>query len=326
MVGATVSSDGQDALREEAAGWFARMRGPAADTHRAAFEAWRADPARAQAYAAMERRFEDSAILGHSRLADLRLNSASRPTGLKPLYPLIAALAACLVVAITVSTFVFGGAAEQRYATAVGQIRPVTLADGASMILDTDSVAIASTRGGHQVVRLERGRARFVAASKSDLSVTAGKAQLSASDATFDLAIAPQSQVDVTVISGAPRLGLAGDKLREVHFEVLPAGRQTLIGPDLARRRVQPASQVESAWPSGLRRFDQARLSDVAAVANRYNTRKIRLADPALADLRLTGVFRVTGSDSLAKALAAALGLDIEKAPSGDLVLSRPSA
>lgn len=317
--------DEDEQLRQAAAGWFARMRAPGAEAHRQAFEAWRAVEAHAQAYARLERRFEESAILGHSRLAELRLTRSRSRRGQVPGWT-PTALAACLVAAIALGALTWRAQTSQtRYATEIGQIRTVALADGAAMTLDTDSVVTAKGRNGRQVLRLERGRARFVAA-KADLAVNAGQAQVQGRETSFDLALGSQDQLEVTVIRGAPRLGPAGSRVQTARFEPLPAGRLTRLGPDLVRRQVQPASVSEANWPSGLRRFDQAPLSQVAAIANRYNTRKIRLADPSLAQLRLSGVFRVTGSESLAKGLAAAFGLHLGVAPGGDLVLSRAAA
>lgn len=317
--------DEDEKLRQAAAVWFARMRAPGADAHRQAFEAWRAVQAHAQAYARLEQRFEESAILGHSRLAQLRLTRSKSRRG-QVSGRTITALAACLVAAIALGVLAWRGQTDQtRYATQIGQIRTIALAGGGAMTLDTDSVVTAKGKSGHRVLRLERGRARFVA-GKADLAVEAGQAQVLGRETSFDLALGPQEQLDVTVISGAPRVGPAGGPGRKARFEPLPAGRQTRLGPDLVRRQVQPASLSEANWPSGLRRFDQAPLSDVTAIANRYNTRKIRLAEPGLATLRLSGVFRVTGAESLAKGLAAALGLELGVAPDGDLVLSRPAA
>ncbi|EJL37547.1 Fe2+-dicitrate sensor, membrane component [Caulobacter sp. AP07] len=317
------SSDQQERLRQEASLWFARMRGPGADAHRDAFEAWRSVEANGQAYRRLVQRFEESAILGHSRLSTLRLTKARADRGPSPTAKIALALAACLVAGVGVATYVWRGQAQTRFTTTVGEIRTVALADGATLILDTDSAASAAIRDGRQAVRLERGRARIVAA-KADLAVQAGKARFTAKDATFDLALAPQDQIDVTVLSGAPRLA-RGDRRLAVG-PALPAGRLVRLGPDLTTRTVQPASRVEASWPSGLRAFDQSPLSEVAAVANRYNTRKIRFADPSLGSLRVSGAFRVTGAEGLAKALAAAFGLSVGTAPGGDIVLSRAAA
>lgn len=321
-----MSSDQDDQLRREASVWFARMRGPGAQAHSEAFEAWRSIEANRQAYQRLVQRFDESVILGHSRLADLRLARSATARGPAPAMKIAWALAACFVAAAGVASLVWRGQDQaETFATTVGEIRTVALADGASLILDTDSAATALVRNGRQVVRLERGRARIVAA-KTDLAVEAGKAELTARDAIFDLALAPQDQIDVTVLSGNPRLGPRGGKLLAARTSTLPTGRELRLGPDLATRRAHPAPALEARWPSGLRRFDQASLAEVVAIANRYNSRKIRFDDPSLASLRVTGVFRITGSENLAKALAAAFGLNLNAPPGGDLVLSRNAA
>ena len=313
----------QDEARDQAAAeWFARMRGPGALTHRAAFDAWRADPANRQAYEAMEQQFDEAGVLAHSRLNALR--QRTRPRDLTGAYKLAGALAACVVAALVLSLTIWrGGQAETRYATGLGQIRTVSLADGSSIVLDTDSIVATSMRDGRQQVRLERGRARFVAARA--LRVEAARSQLDGQGATFDLALAPQGGLALTVLSGQPRLSGPAARLLPAKA-TLTSGREVLFGPNLSTVDIRPASKVEAQWPSGLRTFDQTPLSEVAAIANRYNSRKIRLADPAIGALRVSGAFRVTGADDLANGLAAAFGLIVTPAPNGDLILSRASA
>ncbi|MCA0359036.1 MAG: FecR domain-containing protein [Proteobacteria bacterium] len=314
----------QDKARDqEAAQWFARMRGPGALTHRAAFDAWRADAANRRAYEAIERQFDEAGVLAQSRRPDVRRRTR-RTRDLAPVYKITGALAACVIAAAVLSLVVWrGGQAEMRYATGLGQIRAVKLADGSSMVLDTDSAATAVTRGGRQVVRLDHGRARIVAAGA--LRIEADGAQLDGQGATLDLALAPQGGLAVTVLSGQPRLSGAAARLLPASA-ALPTGREVLFGPKLSSVNIRPASKVEAQWPSGLRTFDQTPLSAVAAIANRYNSRKIRLADPAVGALRVSGAFRVTGADELANGLAAAFGLTVLKAPNGDLILSRAAA
>lgn len=314
----------QDEARDEAAAqWFARMRGPGALTHRAAFDAWRADPANRQAYEELEQQFEEAGVLAQSRRPELR-HRTRRRRDRAPVYKITGALAACVIAAAVLSMIVWRGTqAETRYATGLGQIRSVMLADGSSMVLDTDSVATATMRGGRQVVRLNQGRARIVATK--NLRIEADRAQLDGQGATIDLALAPQGTLAVTVVSGQPRLTGAAAKLLPAGA-TLPAGREVLFGPKLSSVNIRLASRVEAQWPSGLRSFDQTPLSEVAATANRYNSHKIRLADASIGALRVSGAFRVTGAKELANGLAAAFGLTVVTAPNGDLILSRAAA
>jgi len=313
----------EDTARDAAAAeWFARMRGPGALTDRAAFDAWRADPANRLAYEQIEQQFDGAGILTQSQMKAVR--ERTQPRDLAGVYRLAGALAVCAIAALVLSVTVWrGGEAETRYATGIGQIRAVRLADGSSLVLDTDSLAMTARRDGRLQVQLERGRARFVAAGS--LRVNAAQAQFDGDGATFDLALTPQGGLSVTVLSGQPRLlGPAAHLLSS--RATLPTGREVLFGPKLASVDIRPASKVEAQWPSGLRTFDQTPLSEVAAIANRYNSRKIRLADPAIGALRVSGAFRVTGAQDLANGLAAAFGLFVTAAPNGDLILSRASA
>nr|WP_295111019.1 FecR domain-containing protein [uncultured Caulobacter sp.] len=312
-----------EARDQAAAQWFARMRGPDADRHREAFMVWREDAANRRAYDEIAEQFDMAAILAQSRRPEL-LRRTRQARDLGSIYKITGALAACVIAAAVLSMIVWrGGQAETRYATGLGQIRSVMLADGSSMVLDTDSVATATMRGGRQVVRLNQGRARIVATK--NLRIEADRAQLDGEGATIDLALAPQGTLAVTVLSGQPRLSGAAAKLLPAST-TLPAGREVLFGPKLSSVNIRLASRVEAQWPSGLRTFDQTPLSEVAAIANRYNSRKIRLADASIGALRVSGAFRVTGASELANGLAAAFGLTVLKAPNGDLILSRAAA
>lgn len=311
----------RDKVRDrEAAAWFARMRGPGALTHRAAFDAWRGDPANRSAYEALEQQFDAAGVLAQSPRPELRRRT-HRAERSAPIAKIAGALAVCVLAAAVLSLGLWGGGeAKTRYVTKTGEIRAVALADGASMVLDTESAATAVTRGARQVVRLEQGRARFVASPA--VTVEAANSRFEGQQATFDLVLPPQGGLAVTVLSGEPRLSGAAAK-RLPPKTTLLAGREIQFGPELSSVNLLPASKVEAQWPSGLRTFDETPLSEVAAIANRYNSRKIRFADPAVGALRVSGAFRVTGALDLANGLAAAFGLTVVTAPNGDYILGR---
>ncbi len=324
-----MSTGEEERLRREASTWFARMRGPGGEAARQEFDVWRATGAHQRAYDQLVRRFDESAILGHSRLADLRMRSSpARRAGPPPV--LWGALAACLAVAIGLAFVIKGPApwsslGSKRYDTAVGEIRTVALTNGVLVTLDTDSQLIAEIRQGRPLLRLERGRARVQ--TPGALTVEAGPARIRANNSVFDLDLTDGERLDVA----ARRGGLDVDGARSdagptlVRDLRLTSGQQVTIGwgRDLAPR---PAAATSRDWPSGMLTFDGAPLGEVVGEANRYGPRKIRLADPMLGQLRVTGGFKVTRPDELASALAAALGLTLTRAPGGDLVLARKAA
>ncbi|WP_165191587.1 FecR family protein [Caulobacter soli] len=319
----------EERLRREASAWFARMRGPGGEAAREDFDAWRATTVHQRAYDQLVRRFDESAILGHSRLADLRIRtSRARRAGPPP--ALWGALAVCLTGAIALAVLIQGRApwsnlGGERYDTAVGEIRTVALADGILVTLDTDSRLVAGSRDGRPQLRLERGRARVQ--TTGPVAVRAGAIRIAADRGVFDLARRDDQALEVAAMSGGLDIALAqpGSGPIPVRSLRLQPGQQVTIGQGGAATP-RPAATAGRDWPSGLRAFDGAPLGEVVAEANRYGVRKIRLADPSLGRLRVTGGFRVTRPEELAKALAAAFGLTLTQTPQGELLLARKAA
>ena len=318
---------------EQAAGqWFVRMRGPSADTLRDRFETWMAEPAHRMAYERIAAQFDLGAQLDPAAFADLRRAGRSKTPGIPPLAPWGVALAACLIAAVTVLGLGHrlaappAALAEGRYATGVGEIRTVQLAPGAVMTLDTDSVVVAATQAGRSVLRLEQGRVRLAIAPQArGLRVEAGPLRLTSGVSRFDLARTAAGQVDVALISGRLDLAAIGDEGRPAPKGVsrLDPGQHLTLAADHGFTSPAPTPGADQAWPSGMRTFERAPLGQVIAEANRYSTAKIRLRDPALGALQVSGTFRVTDGAALARALAAAFGLVVFPAPGGDLVLAR---
>src|SRR3546814_13226803 len=75
-------------------------------------------------------------------------------------------------------------------------------------------------------------------------------------------------------------------------------------------------------WPKGMVEFRRAPLADVIAQVNRYAVAKVRLADPSLGKIEVSGVFRIDGADALAGHLALLLGLRVERT-AGEIILTR---
>lgn len=319
---------GDEQLRHEAAGWFARMRGPGAESARAEFDAWRAaDPRRQMAYDRLVRRFDESAILGHSRLSALRLRTSAPRRGPPPAVWWTAAAAGLVLAAVGLSriataTGMAKGEAAQRFASAPGQIRTVSVAPGLTVTLDADTIVSASTTGQRARLVLERGRARIQ--SDGPLEAEAGATHILVDRAAFDLSRQGGEGVEVSALTGAVEARGRSGLLNRGRTRLQPGQRLILTGGRASAPTA--ASPRDRQWPTGLLIFDATPLGQVIAEANRYGGRKIRLGDPQLARLQVSGGLKVTDPDGLARALAAALGLTVSTAPGGDLVLARAAA
>ncbi len=315
-------------LRRDAAAWFARMRGAGAEASRVEFDVWRATPAHQQAYDRMIQRFDESAILAHSRLSNLRMApSASRRGPTPAVWWTALAAAVVLTTAFALSrpagsAFDADPGAIRSYASRAGEIRTVALAPGVTAVLDAGSAVSLATRKGRVAIRLDRGRARIETAGPIDAE--AASTRLHADGGAFDLELTPKLGLQMAALRGTVRVSSTNTLIPARSVRLAPG--QSLTLTEGRPGRPTTASPRDRDWPTGLLIFDETPLDQVVAQANRYGARKIRLADPTLARLRVTGGLKVTDPDGLARALAAALGLNVANAVGGDLVLSRNAA
>ncbi|MDB5712522.1 MAG: hypothetical protein JWL96_4592 [Sphingomonas bacterium] len=321
-------------VRREASAWIARMRGPDADRTRLEFEHWRAASSQHRlVYAEMEEISRRTRALGASSIGrDYRGLPARRPLFARPAFRLVAAAILAVVVAgSAVLLFYRSGSLAptpdrgQLIASSEGQLRRFRLPDGSAVVLDTDTRIEVSFSKASRLVRLLRGRARFDVASATDapFMVEAGGRLILDRGTMFDVALGREGvrvsllrgAVEIHDRDGAGRPGKILARLAPGQLATASVGREDTP--------VQTAPVGADRWVDGLLSYDGARLADVVADIDRYSPHKMRLADPALADLRVTGVFPAIPVESAAQALAAALGLHVAKAANGDLILNR---
>ncbi|MGF7151543.1 transmembrane sensor [Sphingomonas zeicaulis] len=316
----------------EAAEWFAAQHGPDAAATQAQFETWLAASERnREAYSRIAETFSLGKKLKPGGAA---VPAAQPPTRRRARRTVAAAAlgvaavgAVLLLVAPNLSTRPSSPAqpvaAAQPLATPRGQIRPFRLADGSVVTLDTDSrIRVAFTLAGRDLW-LERGRARFdVAHDGRPFTVRAAGGSIVARGTIFDVRLGAH-RVGVSLLRGAvdviaPRQGAAGPRIRR-----LRPGETVAIGSDgvVALAPAAAATVRQDAWPQSLLEFDEIRVGDLVAEANRYATTPLKLADPALAERRVSGTFRVGDAERLARRLAALLDAPVSRAADGHIAL-----
>lgn len=326
-------------LREEAAEWFALMRGPEADTRREDFNRWLARGAlHRNAYNSVAETFNLGKALKEEEL--LRRAEERSPIG----------LARTLLACAAATLFLTGGwyslsrhypgllipgealdtslAFEARYATGIGEIRSFTLKDGSKLTLDTNSIVLVSYSTGERNLRLMAGRARFTAAADSrPFMVRADTALIRAKDTVFDVSLNSNRQVLVFSLHGAldvqTQTDAAGASAAIAPTVMaLAAGQQISADPDHGTSALRPQTGSEQ-WVEGVQAFNDVPLADLIAEANRYTPRPIRLAEPAIGNLHVSGTYRLQNTDEVAEKLASLLDLTMsEKADA--ILLGRP--
>lgn len=316
-------------LREEAANWFAILRGPDGEARRDDFNRWLARGAlHRNAYNSVAETFN----LGKALKGEAISNRTGRhPSGL------IRTLLACGLGAILLSTGWYGLsrrypglpfpgetqtnalAFEARYATGIGEIRSFTLKDGSTLTRDTNSVVLASYTRGERSLRLMAGRARFTAAPEArPFVVRADTALIRAKGTIFDVALSGDRQVSVFALQGPLDVqtqteGGSGNGSSPT-VTSLAAGRQFSAGPD-HQTLSQPALAGKEQWIEGVQAFNDVPLAELVTETNRYARRPIVLDDPAMGTLHVSGTYRLRDTEQIADKLAALLDLSVAENP-----------
>jgi len=235
----------------------------------------------------------------------------------------IAASAAIVVVALAL-----WGTAKQnagRYATAIGKVAVVPLADGSHITLNTDTRIRVTQNAALRQVDLERGEAFFeVAHDKTrPFVVHVGNERIIAVGTQFSVR---RESADAQVIVTEGQVRVESDaQAPNAAPQLLSAGAVAQASESGTLVQIHPVAQTEEllSWRRGLLVFHDATLTEAAAEFNRYNTHKIRIVDAAIGDLRIAGTFRSTNADAFARLLErgyplhAEVGLD-------EIVLTRP--
>lgn len=327
-----LNSQGMDPIREAAALWHERLlERTVSEDIRAEFARWQAAaPEHRLAYEAvceawrnLQQAADDPRIVALRHETALRL---TRKTARASRIWLTTAAAVLAVVTVSVvllpkgllhsspsaATAAKAEAGARTYRTDTGERLAVTLEDGSLVTLNTNTELEAVFVPDERKIVLSRGQALFEVAKdqRRPFVVEAQGQRFIALGTAFDVRIQPD-RVQITMLEGTvkveqPRLAKA-DSLAKDLAPVAPvvaepilltAGQQLSVesgGVQLVRKT--NAERVTS-WRAGQVIFDNTRLIEAIDELNRYSERKIELAEPALADLRLSGAF-ATGRTSV---------------------------
>ena len=253
---------------------------------------------------------------------------APRAPQRKPAVPL--ALAASLLLACSLA---FGWAWQQRapatatsHAAAIGQVREVALEDGSHATLASDSVAEVRMSRRERHVALVRGEAIFDVAKDPGrpFVVEADGRQVVAVGTRFSVRHDAQG-MRVVVTEGTVRLQAHPDRAGDRPSALLPAGSVAVVSDEGVIVRSLAVAEAERMldWRAGLLVFRDATLAEAAAEFNRYNARKIVIADAAAGALRIGGSFRWDNADGFVRLLEHGFPLRAAKSPDRIVLASR---
>jgi len=312
-----MSDQNLDAILEEASLHFARgQNAEISGEDRARITAWRlADPRHAVAYAQVEHAWERAeALRGQRAPRGARGRTLARRWGAAA--AVAAAMAAGLVFWLVPTT--------QTYRTEVGERRIVALPDGSRADMNTGTV-LRVAYGNVRRVTLDRGEAHFHVAKDAQrpFIVAAGDASVRAVGTAF-LVRRDGAAVLITVTEGIVALAVAeqGAKVN-APTQMLSAGAAAKIANGAISRAPLPAAALRQrlAWRDGAIELQGETLGEAAGEFNRYNERKLIVADAKVASLRVGGRFLANEPDKFVRALEAGFPVRSAPAPKGDIYL-----
>jgi transmembrane sensor len=209
------------------------------------------------------------------------------------------AVAASLLLTLGAGAYLWLVQGGEHYMTPIGGVASVTLKDGSKVTLNTDTEIRVGLSARERDVDLKRGEAFFevVKDSQRPFVVSAGGKRVIAVGTQFSVR-RDAEDLEVVVTEGKVRVEDAGET-------VLTPGTIAHAGDAgvLVQRKTVPEAQEHLSWRTGVLMFRDQTLGEAVAEFNRYNERKIVIADPKVTDLRIEGNFRATNVDAFVRLL-----------------------
>lgn len=224
------------------------------------------------------------------------------------------------------------------YATAVGEMRSVTLPDGSDIRMNTDSRMEVSYRDDTRIIRLSRGEAWFDVYHDPDrpFLVHAGRIMVRAVGTAFSVYVR-DDKIDLTITDGrveAVSLDEPVASLSDMDPDLsaralsrvpLAQGQHVVFDDEIELiQRVEPAEiEKRLAWRDGMLLFDDDPLEEVVNKINRYTPVKIVISDSDIREMRFGGYFRTSDVSSILATLEEGFGIRAERINPNLVYLSR---
>jgi transmembrane sensor len=320
-------------IEAEAAAWLIRLDEDVSPGTRAEFAAWAAaDPRNHAAFLRLEKTWNRADVLRKLRPIDgavdervidkfgVRTPIFDPPVTPEtpPKRPAWMAIVAALLVVAAIGAGVWIEVAPsgwQVYRTEFGGFQRISLADGSTAMLNTNSEIRVRLSAARREVLLKQGEALFTVAhdTRRPFDVTAGDTVVRAVGTAFSVRLRDQQQVDVIVTEGRVAIDPQDDSLDSKlpepgaipKLSTLAAGETVSVKAHRLRIHKIAGDDVtrKLAWTQGRLWFDRVTLAEAIAEFNRYNRRQLIIDDPSITDLHIGGAFDATDLDSFVAAL-----------------------
>jgi transmembrane sensor len=216
--------------------------------------------------------------------------------------------------------------------------RQLTLSDGTFVQLNTGGEVVEQFTAAERRVLLARGEAHFAVTKNSarPFVVRAGTVDVRAVGTAFNVNL-QSAAVDVLVTEGIVQLK-SSSEVAAAHAPIVRDPIPLLVPGQRAVVALAPVSPATAvvvttatadeiahtlAWQAPLLRLGGQTLAELALAFERRSGRRVILADPSLASLRVGGRFRADDLEGFTHLLATTLDLEVERAADETLVLRK---
>jgi transmembrane sensor len=313
-------------VRAEAAVWLARLHSDVrSEQTERSFKAWLADdPSHAAAFERLTNTWDATGILrsrGYVRV--LPADEVRRPR--RRFVLAVAGAMAAATAAVVVGVQLLQSSKQSSSETIMtvrGERRSIVLSDGSHLVLNTDSRVSATFTASKREIVLEQGQVRFEVAKDPDrpFVVRAGGKRIVALGTAFDVRWT-DARLSIVLFEGRVTV-LSASMLASLDEIVLSPGERLEFQKPTLAIKSQPQIEREEAWVGGRAIFEATPLHEAIAEINRYSRRQLRLADPGLANLPISGTFSVDDAEAFARGLAEIFSLEVDSDEDG-IVLKR---
>jgi transmembrane sensor len=212
------------------------------------------------------------------------------------------------------------------YQTGIGQRSAISLPDGSVATLDTDSQIRVAYSDKERGVYLLKGQALFEVAHGKPVpfQVYAKGQRITAVGTVFNVRI-EGDEVRVSMVEGTVKVRPipppTGDGAAPVREITLTAGEAIVAAPAKPLIVTPVAVRDVAAWKGGELVFNDVPLSDAVAEINRYTTHPIAIADGAVGNYRVSGVFQSNDPEHFSQAMAEVFPIQVTHAADGAPIL-----
>lgn len=310
--------------------WFSLMQdAESARRHQANFQRWlQGNTQRQAAYQQLEEMWQAMDAWQQHPQFSCYVQAAEHAEPRRKLRPLKILAPAALACSALLVAVLIRQPDSQSYQTGLHK-QEVQLADGSHVVLNVQTSIKVSYSDQQRQIDFIRGQAIFSVAKDParPFVVDFGQGSVTALGTQFEV-YKQSSQTLVSLLEGQVKIksahsataGAQDNEMIVVNQNEHSVPQVSVSDTHLSKVVQSSQAQIE-AWKQDRLVFNDTPLALALAEANRYSQSEIKLGEPALADLHISGVFPSNNNSVLLKALEKYYPVRAEKSADGRIIL-----